>query len=67
MTTSRTGPELPVELPLVQESEPSARPGCKACLGISTRRKNRRSTGDHSGVSDANVEMRRHQAEGCAQ
>ncbi|MFH8403573.1 hypothetical protein ACH4FX_02200 [Streptomyces sp. NPDC018019] len=67
MTISRTSQEQPVELPLRQVSEPRPRPGCKTCLGASTRRENRRSVGDYSGVSDANVLMRKHQAGECEQ
>ncbi|MFG3123477.1 hypothetical protein ACGFYO_15885 [Streptomyces sp. NPDC048201] len=44
-------------------SEPSAIPGCSGCLGICVARANARSRGDYSAVSDANVRLRRHQAE----
>lgn len=43
--------------------EPRAVPGCSACLDICVRRKNSRSRGDHSAVSDANVELRQHHSE----
>lgn len=67
MTFPRTSREQPVELPLRQEAEPRPRPGCTTCLGVSTRRANCRSIGDYSGVSDANVLMRKHQATECGQ
>jgi hypothetical protein len=44
-------------------AEPRAASGCGPCLSISTRRLNARSRGDYSAVSDANVELRRHQAD----
>ncbi|OSZ59699.1 hypothetical protein OQI_14715 [Streptomyces pharetrae CZA14] len=44
-------------------SEPSPKPGCRTCLSLSVARENARSAGDHSGVSDGNVRLRRHQAE----
>lgn len=47
--------ELPTEL--------SAEPGCAACLSLVVARRNARSKGDYSGVSDCNVELRQHQAE----
>lgn len=47
-------------------SEPEAVPGCGVCLGVCASRENARSRGDHSGVSDANVELRRHRAEAHA-
>ncbi|MEU4151953.1 hypothetical protein [Streptomyces sp. NPDC026659] len=43
--------------------EPSAVPGCSECLSLSLNRQNARSRGDYSAVSDANVMLRRHQAE----
>lgn len=46
--------------------EPKAKPGCGACLGICVRRQNAQSRGDYSAVSDANVELRRHQDEAHA-
>lgn len=47
-------------------AEPSAVPGCSGCLSLSVSRENARSRGDYSGVSDVNVELRQHQAEGHA-
>lgn len=41
--------------------EPKAVPGCMECLGFGVRRENARSRGEYSDVSDANVELRRHQ------
>lgn len=47
--------------------EPTPIPGCNRCLSICVKRENRRSTGDYSGVSDCNVELRHHQdAKRCA-
>lgn len=43
-------------------AEPSAVPGCAACLPLAVARQNARSTGDYSAVSDVNVELRKHQA-----
>lgn len=43
-------------------AEPKASPGCGACLGICVRRDDARSRGDYSAASDANVDLRRHQA-----
>lgn len=40
--------------------EPRAVPGCKRCLGICNHRENLRSTGNYSGVTDSNVELRQH-------
>lgn len=54
--------ETPKEYGLTElPPEPKPVPSCKICLGFSVRRGNARSRGDYSGVSDANVEMRRHQ------
>lgn len=44
-------------------AEPTAEPGCAACLSLVVARRNARSNGDYSGVSDRNVELRQHQAE----
>lgn len=44
-------------------AEPSAKPGCSACLSIVVARENARSRGDYSGVSDQNVELRQHHAD----
>lgn len=41
-------------------AEPSAKPGCPACLSIVVSRENARSKGDFSTVSDRNVKLRRH-------
>lgn len=62
---TKTYPSDPVELPLWQDAVPSPRAGCSTCSEISTHREQRRSARDHSGVSDANVVMLRHQAGGC--
>ncbi|MFK8850196.1 hypothetical protein [Streptomyces sp. Ac-502] len=62
---TKTYPGDPVELPLRQDAAPRPRAGCKTCSEIGIRRKNRRSAHDHSGVSDANVDLRRHQIAGC--
>ncbi|TXS41336.1 hypothetical protein EAO75_41945 [Streptomyces sp. uw30] len=43
-------------------AEPSAAPGCAACLPLVVARQNARSSGDYSAVSDVNVELRRHHA-----
>lgn len=43
--------------------EPRAVPGCSVCLDICVRRKNSRSRGDYSAISDANVKLRQHHAE----
>ncbi|MET7914754.1 hypothetical protein ABZU45_02230 [Streptomyces avermitilis] len=40
--------------------EPSAKPGCADCLSLVVARRNARSHGNYSGVSDRNVELRRH-------
>ncbi|KPI18051.1 SCD66.12c, hypothetical protein [Actinobacteria bacterium OK074] len=39
-------------------------PGCSTCLSLSVARENARSVRDYSAVSDSNVRMRLHQAEG---
>lgn len=44
-------------------AEPSAAQACGTCLDICVRRANARSRGDYSAVSDANVDLVRHQAE----
>lgn len=44
-------------------AEPRAVPACGACLRICVRRENARSSRNYSAVSDANVDLRRHQAE----
>jgi hypothetical protein len=44
-------------------AEPSAVPGCARCLSLVVARRNARSGGDYSAVSDCNVELREHQAE----
>jgi hypothetical protein len=44
-------------------SEPKTVPGCNTCLSICVSRRNARSRGDYSAVSDANVALRRHQSE----
>lgn len=44
-------------------TDPSAVPGCADCLSLSVSRENARSRSDYSAVSDANVELRQHQAE----
>lgn len=41
-------------------TEPSAKAGCSTCLSLVVARRNARSEGDHSAVSDRNVELRRH-------
>jgi sulfur transfer protein SufE len=41
-------------------TEPSPVPGCAACLSLANHRQNARSVFDHSAVSDANVNLRRH-------
>lgn len=41
-------------------AEPSAAPGCAACLSLVLARQNARSNGDYSGVSDRNVQLREH-------
>ena len=43
--------------------EPSAKPGCSACLSIVVARQNVRSWSDSSGVTDRNVELLEHHAE----
>lgn len=47
-------------------AEPSAVPNCSGCLSLSVSRENARSRGDYSAVSDANVQLRQHQAEAHA-
>lgn len=59
-----TSPQKPQEYGLTElPVEPTAVPACSACLGICVRRSNARSGGDYSAASDANVDLRRHQAE----
>ncbi|TQE31032.1 hypothetical protein Sipo8835_22625 [Streptomyces ipomoeae] len=41
-------------------TEPSAKVGCSTCLSLVVARRNARSKGDYSAVSDRNVELRRH-------
>jgi len=44
-------------------AEPSVVPGCTECLSLGVARRNARSRGDYSAVSDANVKLRKHHAE----
>ncbi|MEV0473315.1 hypothetical protein [Streptomyces prunicolor] len=44
-------------------AEPVAEPGCASCLSLAVARRNARSLGDLSAVSDRNVELRAHRAE----
>ncbi|MGW0391531.1 hypothetical protein ACWDYJ_11660 [Streptomyces sp. NPDC003042] len=41
---------------------PKPVPGCRRCLSLVVRRKNAGSVQDYSGVTDANVLIREHQA-----
>ncbi|GHH82198.1 hypothetical protein [Streptomyces capitiformicae] len=59
MTTQKPKYHSPSE-PL---AEPSAKPGCSACMSLAVARQNARSDCDYSAVSDVNVELRRHHAE----
>ena len=43
--------------------EPSVEPGYTKCLSLVNARRNARSAGDYSFVSDCNVELRKHQTE----
>ncbi|MFJ7272547.1 hypothetical protein ACIQV3_38955 [Streptomyces sp. NPDC099050] len=42
---------------------PRAVPGCPACLSLAVQRENAGSALDYSGVTDANIRLRAHQAE----
>ncbi|MCE0447031.1 hypothetical protein CFC35_24700 [Streptomyces sp. FBKL.4005] len=44
-------------------ADPSTVPGCSRCLSLSVNRENARSRRDYSAVSDATVELRKHQAQ----
>ncbi|WP_405881455.1 hypothetical protein OG762_24535 [Streptomyces sp. NBC_01136] len=58
-------PQKPQDYHLaVPPAEPSAVPGCTECLSFVVARQNARSSGDYSGVSDRNVELREHHAAG---
>ena len=56
MVTQKPQEHSLTELP----AEPSAKPGCPACLSIVVSRDNARSKHDYSAVSDSNVRLRRH-------
>lgn len=63
--TAESGDLTSRDTPLTElPREPSAVPGCATCLSLVNARRNARSTGDYSSVSDCNVELREHQAEG---
>ncbi|MEK2475275.1 hypothetical protein WN984_20625 [Streptomyces noursei] len=54
--------QTPVELPLTLASaaDPGPVPGCDICAALAKERALARSRGDHSKVSDCNVEIRNH-------
>lgn len=53
--------EAPVNFPL-PESWPEPRPRCKVCAALAAERVEAWRTGDHSKVSDCNIEIRAHGA-----
>ncbi|MFJ8191100.1 hypothetical protein ACIQ8D_15205 [Streptomyces sp. NPDC096094] len=59
MTTRQTTMAEPVDLGLPLD-EPQPRAGCDVCGALAEQRAAARASGDHSKVSDLNVEMRNH-------
>lgn len=64
-TNNRTTVSGPYRLGL-PDPEPQPTEGCPECADLSQQRAAARRDGDLSRVSDLNVTMRTHQAEGCA-
>lgn len=58
MTTTTMDP--PVDLPL-PEAWPKPVPRCGVCSALAAQRATAQASGDYSGVTDANVEIRNHQ------
>lgn len=56
----KTYPGAPVELPLRLEPGPVPTAGCDVCLALEAQRREARTQGDFSRVSDLNVEIRYH-------
>ncbi|WP_234382662.1 MULTISPECIES: hypothetical protein [unclassified Streptomyces] len=56
----------PVELSLRTDSEPLPVAGCGVCAALAAQRREARLRGDHSTVSDCNVELRNHPHPGGA-
>ncbi|CAL9492057.1 hypothetical protein SUDANB120_03273 [Streptomyces sp. enrichment culture] len=52
--------QCPVELPLRTDPEPVPVVGCGVCAALAAQRREARLQGDHSTVSDCNVELRNH-------
>lgn len=50
----------PVELPLRTDPVPVPAAGCGVCAALAVQRREARLGGDHSTVSDCNVELRNH-------
>lgn len=50
----------PVELPLRTDPDPAPAAGCGVCAALAVQRREARHRGDHSTVSDCNVELRNH-------
>ncbi|MGC9408280.1 hypothetical protein [Streptomyces sp. DZ1-3] len=59
MTTRQTTMTEPVALGMPLD-EPQPRAGCDVCGALAEQRATARTSGDHSKVSDLNVEMRNH-------
>jgi hypothetical protein len=57
---TNTTMSAPVDLPLPPRS-PTPAPNCLVCTALAKQRAEAAAAGDHSKVSDCNVEIRRHQ------
>nr|WP_079056270.1 hypothetical protein [Streptomyces caeruleatus] len=60
MTSPRTYPSPPVELPLRLDGTPKSAPDCDVCQALDRQRSEARAKGDMSRVSDCNIELRNH-------
>ncbi|WP_156724718.1 hypothetical protein [Streptomyces apocyni] len=55
--TTTMDPPITLELPL---DEPAPKPGCDVCAALAKQRDKAAILGDHSQVTDCNVEVRNH-------
>ncbi|MGW0362664.1 hypothetical protein [Streptomyces sp. NPDC002990] len=60
MTSPTDYQTAPVELPMRVAREPVPAEGCDVCAALAKQRSHSRLMRDGSGVSDCNVEIRRH-------
>ncbi|KUN99134.1 hypothetical protein AQJ67_25785 [Streptomyces caeruleatus] len=60
MSSSRTYPSPPVELPLRLDGDPKPAPDCDVCQALDRQRSLAHAQRDMSKVSDFNVEIRNH-------